>query len=127
MKRSIVHGTFAAVALACGSLAAYHAFRLDQIDSTNAAIASARVSSFDAAVPEARLARALALARAGESDAAVKAYKALTEGDRRDLSQMAGYNLGNLYTVTVPGQTVTEVNANRFNVAISRSFSMVIV
>ncbi|WP_246567696.1 Ig-like domain-containing protein [Polymorphospora rubra] len=24
-------------------------------------------------------------------------------------------NLGNLYTVTVPGQTVTEVNANRFN------------
>ncbi len=24
-------------------------------------------------------------------------------------------NLGNFYTVTVPGQTVTEVNANRFN------------
>ncbi len=31
-----------------------------------------------------------------ESDAAVKAYKALIEGDRRDLRQAAIYNLGNL-------------------------------
>jgi mxaK protein len=97
MKRKIVHCTFAAVTLACGSLVAYHGFRLNQIERTNAAIASARVSSFDAAVPEARFARALALAHAGESDAAVKAYKALIEGDRRDLSQAAAYNLANLY------------------------------
>ncbi|GFE80062.1 hypothetical protein GCM10011487_20620 [Steroidobacter agaridevorans] len=97
MKRSIVHGTFAAVALACGSLVAYHAARLDQIKRTNSAIASARISNFEASVPEARFARALALARAGESDAAVKGYKSLIDGNRRDLSQAAAYNLGNLY------------------------------
>ncbi|WP_129643143.1 MxaK protein [Peristeroidobacter agariperforans] len=97
MKRSIVHGAFAAVALACGSLAAHHALRLDRIKRTNAAITSARVSDFEASVPEARFARALAFARAGESEAAVKAYKALIEGDRRDLGRAAAYNLGNLY------------------------------
>lgn len=97
MKRSMVHWTFGVAALACGGLAAYHALRLNEIERTNAAITSARVSSFDADVPEARFARALALARAGQSDAAVKAYKALIEGKRRDLSQAALYNLGNLY------------------------------
>lgn len=97
MKRSIVHGMFGVIALACGSLVAYHALRLDQIKRTNVAITSARVSNFEAAVPEARFARALALTRAGESDAAAKAYKALIEGDRHDLSQAARYNLGNLY------------------------------
>ncbi|HWK50328.1 MAG TPA: hypothetical protein VNR40_10605 [Steroidobacter sp.] len=97
MKRAIVHSAFAVAALVCGSLVVYHALRLDQIKRTNAAIASARVSEFQADVPEARFARALALARAGQSDAAVKAYKALIEGDRRDLGQAARYNLGNLY------------------------------
>jgi mxaK protein len=97
MKRSIVHRTFAVAVLVCGSLVVYHALRLDQIKRTNAAITSARVSSFEAAVPEARFARALALARAGESEAAAKAYKALIEGDRQDLRQAAIYNLGNLY------------------------------
>lgn len=97
MKRSMVHCMFGVAALACSSLVVYHALRLDQIKRTNTAIASARVSDFEAAVPEARFARAMALARAGESDAAVKAYKALIEGDRRDLSQAALYNLGNLY------------------------------
>lgn len=97
MKRSIIHCAFGAATLVCGGLVAYHALRLDQIKRTNAAITSARVSDFEATVPEARFARALALARAGESDAAVKAYKALIEGDRRDLSQAALYNLGNLY------------------------------
>ncbi len=97
MRRSIVHGIFAVVALACGTLVVYHAVRLHQVERTNAAITSARISDFDAAVPEARFARALALARAGESEAAMKAYKALIEGDRHDLSQAARYNLGNLY------------------------------
>lgn len=97
MKRSTVHCVFGAITLACAGLVAYSAVRLDEIKRTNAAIASARVSDFDAAVPEARFARALALARAGQSEAAVKAYKALIEGDRRDLSQAALYNVGNLY------------------------------
>jgi mxaK protein len=97
MKRSAVHRVFALAAVTCASLIAYNALRLDGIRRTNAAISSARVSNFDAAVPEARFARALALARAGESEAAVKAYKALIEDERRDLSQAAQYNLGNLY------------------------------
>jgi mxaK protein len=97
MKRSAVHYLFGVATLACASLAAYHALRLDGIERTNAAIVGARVSDFDPAVPESRFARALALARAGESEAAVKAYKALIEGNRLDLSQAARYNLGNVY------------------------------
>lgn len=97
MKRSIVHSAFGLAALACASLVAYHALRLDGIKRTNAAITSTRVTEFDAALPEARFARALALTRAGETEAAVKEYKALIEGDRRDLSLAARYNLGNLY------------------------------
>lgn len=97
MKRSVVHCAFGVAALMCAGLVAYHAVRLDEIKRINTAIASARISAFDAAVPEARFARALALARAGESEAAMKAYKALIEGERRDLSQAARYNLGNLY------------------------------
>lgn len=97
MKRRIVHCAFGVAALVCASVAAYHAIRLGEIKRVNAAITSVRVSNFDAAVPEARFTRALALARAGESDAAVKAYKALIEGDRHDLRQAALYNLGNLY------------------------------
>lgn len=97
MKRSVVHCVFGIAALTCAGLIAYHAIRLDEIKRINAAIASTRVSEFDATVPEARFARALALAQAGESEAAMKAYKAIIEGDRRDLSRAAKYNLGNLY------------------------------
>lgn len=97
MKRQIVHSAFAVAALACVGLIAYHALHLHRINQVNAAVASARAEDIEAAVPEARFARALALARAGDSDAAAKAYKALIESDRRDLSQAAIYNLGNLY------------------------------
>jgi mxaK protein len=97
VKRRVVHCAFGVAALACAGLVAYHGIRFYEIKRVNAAIVSARVASFDAAVPEARFARALALARAGESDVAVKMYKALIEGDRRDLKQGARYNLGNLY------------------------------
>ena len=97
MRRAAVHVAFGIAALISASLVAYHSIRLGEINRTNAAIASARVSAFDADVPEARFARALALAKAGESEAAMKAYKALIEGDRRDLRHAALYNLGNLY------------------------------
>lgn len=97
MKRSLVHCAFGLIAVTCGSLAVYQAVRIKGIQNTNAAITNARVSEFEATVPEARFARALALARAGQSEPAAKAYKALIEGDRRDLSQAALYNLGNLY------------------------------
>ncbi len=97
MKRAATHAAFGIVALTCASLVAHHAMRLAEIKRTNEAIATARVSAFDADVPESRLARAVALANAGESEAAMKEYKTLIEGDRHDLGQVAKYNLGNLY------------------------------
>lgn len=97
MRRRVAHCMLGSVALACASLVAYHGLRLYQIKRVNAAIASARVSDFDADVPEARFARALALARAGESEVAVKTYKALIEANRHDLRNAARYNLANLY------------------------------
>lgn len=97
MRRRFVHCAFGAAALACGVLAAYHGLRLHEANRINAATASARVSSYDATVPEARFARAVALAGAGEAEAAMKAYKDLAQGHRRDLRHRALYNLGNLY------------------------------
>lgn len=97
MRRKIVHSAFGAIALACAAFVAHQGLRLHQSERVNTAIASAQVSDFDATVPEARFARALALARAGDTDAAVKTYKSLIGEDRRDLEQRARYNLGNLY------------------------------
>lgn len=97
MRRRAVHAAFGAAMLVCALGAAYHGLRLRESNRVNAAIAGAGVTDFNAAVPEARFARALALAKSGESEAAVKAYKALVLSDRRDLTQRALYNLGNLY------------------------------
>jgi len=97
MRRNIAHWAFGTIALACAALAAQHGLRLRENERVNAAIASARISGFDASIPEARFARALALVRAGEADAAIKAYKSLTSENRRELRERALYNLGNLY------------------------------
>lgn len=97
MRRRLVHCAFGATAVVCAALAAYQGLRLQHSNRVNAAIAGARVSDFDASVPEARFARALTLARAGESEAALKAYKTLIQGGRRDLRLRSLYNLGNLH------------------------------
>ncbi len=97
MRRIFVHWIFGGIALACAALAAREGWRLHDSKRVNAAIASARIADFDASVPEARFARALSLAGAGESEAAIKAYKALSGETQPDLRQRALYNLGNLY------------------------------
>jgi mxaK protein len=49
-----------------------------------------------ASLPEARLARAVALSKV-DYDAALAAYKAIIQADRSDLRQIALYDLGNLH------------------------------
>jgi len=97
MKRSRIHWAFGLAALGFGLLVAYQGSRLQHADHVNAAIASANVAKLDDTVPEAQFARALALSKAGEYEAAVKAYKALIQGGRADLRLAALYNLGNLH------------------------------
>jgi mxaK protein len=100
MRRRHVHALFAALAAGCALLAALHEVRLVRAVQVNKAVAQASAASAavaDDAPPEARLARALALARAGRSDEALTIYKSLAHGDREDLKRAALYNLGNLH------------------------------
>ena len=97
MKRRTAHGTFAAAALVCGGIAVYQGVRLQHSMRINAAIQDASASQFDARVPESKFARALALARSGHSEQALKEYTALASSERADLRRRALYNLGNLY------------------------------
>ena len=53
--------------------------------------------STDSSLPEAQFARALSLSRAGQTEAALKAYKDVAQGGRADLRLAALYNLGNLH------------------------------
>lgn len=97
MKRRVVHCAFAAAAVVSGALAVWQGALLQRSERVNAAIADARPSQFDADVPEARFARALALARTGEYEAAQKEYKLLIRSEHVHLKRRALYNLGNLY------------------------------
>jgi mxaK protein len=97
MKRRHVHLLFGLTALAFGLLAGYHGVRLQRAERVNAAIASSNAEGFGGKLPEAALARAVVLSRAGDYEAAVKTYKALIHGGRVDLRRIALYNLGNLH------------------------------
>ena len=97
MRRVVAHCAFGAVALVCGALTTYETWRLVQGNRINAAIASAQATELDADVPEARFARALALAQAGKSEAALKLYKSLTQGTSPEMRRAALYNTGNVY------------------------------
>jgi mxaK protein len=97
MKRGRIHAMFGLAALSFALLVAYHGSRLQHAGHVNRAIAGADAAQLDAAVPEAQFARALALSKAGEYEAAVKAYKALIQSGRADLRLAALYNLGNIH------------------------------
>ncbi|WP_088284072.1 MxaK protein [Ideonella sp. A 288] len=116
MKRLSVHGVFAVAALIAGGIAAGLALRLQQVEQLNAAItAAARLPPAAdgkplvladpgwerSASPEARLARATALAAAGAHDAAFKAYSELVAagvdvGEQGAVGRHALFNLGNM-------------------------------
>lgn len=97
MKRRTVHVLFGSTAFACALLAGLNVVALTRAERVNRAIATAAPDNTDAAAPEARFARAMALAGAGQVDAAIKAYKEQIQGPRADLRRLARYNLGNLY------------------------------
>lgn len=100
MKRRHVHGMFLLAALGFGLAAAYERSSFVHAAHVNAAIAAADAAKLDDAVPEAQFARALALSKAGEYEAAVKAYKTLLRSNRGDLRNPALYNLGNVHMRT---------------------------
>lgn len=102
MKRRHAHRLFGAAALAVAALLVQQAWRLHDAVQLNADVARrlaapASNQPRDEAAGEARFAQAVALARAGHTDAALKAYKDLIEGDRADLRAAALYNAGNLH------------------------------
>jgi mxaK protein len=97
VKRRTVHALFGSAALACALLAGFNLVALTRAERVNRAITTTASDSSDPEVPEARFARAIALAGAGQVDAAIKAYKEQIQGPRPDLKLRALYNLGNLY------------------------------
>ena len=116
MKRACGHTAFALVAVALATVAVVESVRLQHAQSVNAAVAEwSRVASSvsragskalppawatagagDRLPPEARLARAVSLARV-DYDAALSAYKAIIQSNRDDLRLIALYDLGNLH------------------------------
>jgi mxaK protein len=96
---------FTVAALGCAAAAAYEALEFAHAQRVNTAIGSAAVNpvasasagALDPTVPEARFARAIALDKAGDYEGSMLAYKAVAQGSRRDLRQLALYNLGNLH------------------------------
>lgn len=104
MRRRTAHLAFASVTLACALFTGYEALRLRQGERVNAAILAAEQGTrslegefADSAIPEARFARAYALAKQGDLDKALVAYKALAREKRADLAVAALYNTGNLH------------------------------
>ena len=116
MKRAWGHTAFAFVAVALATVTVVESVRLQHAQSVNAAVAElSRVASSvsragskalppawatagagDRLPPEARLARAVSLARV-DYDAALSAYKAIIQSNRDDLRLIALYDLGNLH------------------------------
>jgi mxaK protein len=120
MKRAHGHTAFAIVAVALAALAASECLSLQHAQSVNAAVAKwskatsldlrapaarpapgiaridPRATAADHLPPEARLARALALAKV-DYDGALAAYKSVVQSNRDDLRLMALYDLGNLH------------------------------
>jgi len=97
MRRRFAHGLFAVAATTFAVIAGVQAVRLQSAHRVNAAIRTASVASLDRSVPEAQLARAIALSRAGDYEGALLAYKAVAQVGRADLRHLALYDLGNLH------------------------------
>lgn len=103
MMRNRVHLAFGAVALCCVVAIGYDVACLLRAQHVNRAIDAARASPrsegrTDIGVPEARLARAVALSKAGSYDAAGKLYDELIHTEASgNVARIALFDLGNLY------------------------------
>jgi mxaK protein len=95
MRRRTVHASFAVVAAVCGTLAIWYGLRLHEAERINTAIVTAHISAADSAIPQAQLAQALSLARAGKFTAALKIYKSLLDASD-EIRLTALYDMGNL-------------------------------
>jgi mxaK protein len=96
LKRRNVHLAFGAVAVAFAGLAVVEGIRLREAERVNAAIAGTPGAATSSSRPEARFAQAMRLAKEGEYENALKAYRALGREDGTALSASALYNAGNL-------------------------------
>ncbi|NMM29183.1 MAG: MxaK protein [Glaciimonas sp.] len=105
MRRQTLHVAFGAAALLFTVVALYQGLRLNRALQVNQAIASAedrvrdgKGSGVPSDAPQAVLARALALSKAGDHDTALKAYNSLIpRGPMDDVGRAALFDLGNMY------------------------------
>ncbi len=100
-----MYGFFSVAATTCSVLAGVQMARLGHVRHINTAIEGASVVRLDRSVPEAQLARAIVLGRAGDYEGALLAYKTVIQGKRSDLRRLALYNLGNLHLRTAIRQS----------------------
>ncbi|WP_434115586.1 tetratricopeptide repeat protein [Paraburkholderia caffeinilytica] len=114
MKRTPIHVIFATVALACAAVAAYDWARLQHAQHVNQAVAAAAGEMTKAAdkagttgtpgnsrssddTREVRLARAMALSKAGAYDTAGPLFEELIRERLDDVGRAALFDLGNMY------------------------------
>jgi mxaK protein len=96
VRRRWVHLSFGVTALVFASLAAIEGMRLREAERVNDAIAGRSDEATDSRLPEARFVQAMAQAKQGDHDAALKTYKALGREAPPELATAALYNAGNL-------------------------------
>ncbi len=101
MRRVHGHLLFATVAAALAIMTTVEVVRVEHAQTVNAAVArwataERSIEPNANPVPEAKLARAVALAKA-DYDGALGAYKGIIQGSREDLRRIALYDLGNLH------------------------------
>jgi mxaK protein len=98
MRRRTVHALFAGACTALALLATTRWLVLAQAQRVERAIARAtEPAAADRDLPQARLARALALGAAGRYEPALAEHKALIRDDHGALRETALYDLGNLH------------------------------
>ena len=114
MKRTSIHVIFATVALSCAAVAAYDWARLQHAQHVNQAVAAAAGEMTKAAgkvgttgtpgnnrgsddTREVRLARAMALSKAGAYDTAGPLFEELIRERLDDVGRTALFDLGNMY------------------------------
>jgi mxaK protein len=111
MRRALTHIAFGAVALCCAAAAAYDALLLKHTHDVAQAVAGALANppsrSGDASSdpPEVRLARAMALSKAGAYADAQKLYDGLIQdAGTSNVARAALFNLGNMYVRQATGE-----------------------
>jgi mxaK protein len=95
MRRVQGHTAFGVVAAALAVVTIVEIGRLEHAQTVNAAI-TPNVAIQVNPIPEAKLARAVVLAKS-DYDGALGAYKGVIQGGREDLRRIALYDLGNLH------------------------------